>query len=180
MHWLQIDVSNLVGTPSGTRELSTLGPIEGLRAGLGWVEEGQPVHIRFQLRGDPDGIQVTGDAWGGLRLSCSRCLLEYPEDFELSLDEKFFFEPSVAEQRDGYEVRDQVMDLEPMLRDAIVLSIPMRPVHAEDCKGLCPVCGADLNVAECSHGEQATDERWAPLQKLLALQSGGDDDEVES
>ncbi len=179
MQWLQIDVSNLAAKPGATRELSTSGPVEGLRAGLGWVDDGDPVHVRLTLRSDHDGIAVAGEAWGRLHLSCSRCLVEYEQGFELELDEKYFFEPSLAEQKEGYEVRDQVIDLEPMLRDAIVLSIPMRPVHAEDCKGLCPVCGADLNVSDCQHGEQAVDARWAPLQSLVALQSGGDDEEVE-
>jgi uncharacterized protein len=95
------------------------------------------------------------------------------------VDEKFYFEPTQAELKEGYEVRDQVIDLEPMLRDVIVLSIPMRPVHAEECKGLCPVCGADLNVSDCKHAEPEVDARWAPLQSLMASQSGGDDEEVE-
>lgn len=179
MHWLQIDVSNLAGKPGSTRELASSGPVEGFRSGLGWVEDGDAVHIRFLLSSASDGIEVTGQAWGRLHLSCSRCLVEYEQDFKLDIDEKFYFEPSLADQTEGYEVRDQVVDLEPMLRDAIVLSIPMRPVHAEDCKGLCPVCGGDLNVSDCRHAERAVDARWAPLQSLMAVQSGGDEEEVE-
>lgn len=179
MHWLQIDVSNLAGKPGSTRKLASSGPVEGFRSGLGWIEDGDSIRIDLLLQSAGDGIEVTGDAWGRLHLSCSRCLIEYEQDFKLSLDEKFFFEPDVAEENEGYLVRDQVIDLEPMLRDVIVLDIPIRPVHAEDCKGLCPECGADLNVSDCRHAEHAIDARWAPLQSLMASQSAGDDEEVE-
>lgn len=179
MHWLQIDVSDLAGRYDATREIESSGPVEGFRSGLGWIEDGDSVHVKLLLRSVTDGVEATGEVWGRLHLSCSRCLVEYEQDFRLDVDEKFYFEPTQAELKEGYEVRDQVLDLEPMLRDVIVLSIPMRPVHAEDCKGLCPVCGADLNVSDCRHAEPQVDARWAPLQSLMASQSGGDDEEVE-
>lgn len=179
MHWLQIDVSNLATRPESFRELAASGPVEGFRSGLGWVEDGEAVHIRLLLTAASDGIEVAGQVWGTLHLSCSRCLEEYEQDFKLDVDERFWFESAPADETEGYEVRDQVMDLEPMLRDVIVLSIPMRPVHAEDCKGLCPVCGADLNVSDCRHAEPAVDARWAPLQRLAAPQPGGEEEEVE-
>lgn len=179
MHWLQIDVTNLDGHPDGSREIVSSGPVEGFRSGLGWVDDGDSVHIDLVLRSVSDGVGAVGEVWGKLHLSCSRCLVEYQEDFRLEVDEKFYFEPTAAELKEGYEVRDQVVDLEPMLRDVIVLSIPMRPVHTDDCKGLCPECGADLNVSDCKHAEQQVDIRWAPLQSLMASQSGGDDEEVE-
>ncbi|HVL51488.1 MAG TPA: DUF177 domain-containing protein [Actinomycetota bacterium] len=179
MHWLQIDVSNLAGKPGSTRKLAASGPVEGFRSGLGWVEDGDPVYIDLLLTSTRDGIEVSGEARCRLHLSCSRCLVEYEQDFRVSLDEKFYLEPGLAEEYEGYEVRDQVIDLEPMLRDVIVLDIPITPVHAEDCKGLCPECGADLNVSDCRHAERAVDARWAPLQSLMALQSGGEEEEVE-
>ncbi|HEX2052661.1 MAG TPA: DUF177 domain-containing protein [Actinomycetota bacterium] len=179
MQWLEVDVSSLAGNPGSTRELSSSGTVEGFRSGMGWVEDEDPVHIDLLLRSAGDGIEVTGDAWGKLHLSCSRCLIEFVQDFQLQLNEKFWFDPAAAEAEEGYEVRDHVIDLEPMLRDAIVLSIPMTPVHAEDCKGLCPECGADLNTSDCGHAEQKVDVRWAPLQKLMASQLGGDNEEVE-
>ncbi|MEX0790549.1 MAG: DUF177 domain-containing protein [Actinomycetota bacterium] len=179
MHWLRIDVSNLAGRYGATQEIESSGPVEGFRSGLGWIEDGDSVQIELRLRNVNAGIDATGELRGKLHLSCSRCLVEYEQDFQLDVDEKFYFEPTLAELKEGYEVRDQVVDLEPMLRDVIVLSIPMRPVHAEDCKGLCPVCGADMNVSDCRHTEHQMDARWAPLQNLVASQSGGDDEEVE-
>ena len=180
MHWLQIDVSNLAAKPGSTKQISSSGPAEGFRSGMGWVEDGEPVHVDLLLRSAHDGIEVTGEVWGSLHLSCSRCLEEYEQEFRLKVDEKFYFEPNVAEEEEGYEVGNEVIDLEPMLRDVVVLSIPMTPVHAEDCKGLCPVCGADLNVTDCRHSEPPVDARWTPLQSLMASRSVAEDDEVEN
>ena len=110
-----------------------------------------------------------GRVTGRYVLSCSRCLVEFGEAFDFKLDEMFYFDAEQAEEKDGYEFEeDQTVDLEPMLRDAIVLNIPIKPVHAEDCLGLCPVCGADLNVTSCDHGDQQMDMRWAALKDLIA------------
>lgn len=179
MDWLQVDVSSLAGKPGSTRKLSSSGPVEGFRAGMGWVDDGDPVSVDLELRSTRDGVEVTGEVRGKLHLACSRCLTEFDREFRLGLDEKFWFDGEAAEEAEGYEVRDQVVDLEPMLRDAIVLSIPMTPVHAEDCKGLCPECGADLNVTDCGHAGRAPDFRWAPLEKLMASQFGAENEEVE-
>ena len=180
MRWLQIDVSKLATKPGSTKRVSSSGPVEGFRSGMGWVEDEDPVYVHLLLRSLNDGIEVTGEVWGRLHLTCSRCLQEFEQDFRLRVDERFYLEPNVAEEEEGYEVRDQTIDLEPMLRDVVVLSIPMKPVHAEDCKGLCPVCGADLNQTDCRHSERPVDARWAPLQSLMASRSVPDEDEVEN
>jgi DUF177 domain-containing protein len=168
MHWLHIDVSDLAGKPGSSRILSAEGSVQGMVSGLGRVDEVEPVHVDLTLTSSENGIGVGGRAWGRFQLSCSRCLIEYGEDFGVDLDEMFYFEPQLAEEKDGYEVKDQTVDLEPMLRDAIVLNIPIKPVHAEDCRGLCAVCGADLNVTDCKHGDEPVDVRWERLKDLIA------------
>jgi uncharacterized protein len=169
MHWLLIDVSGLIAKPGTTRELKASGPILGLASGLGRVDDADPVHVDLVLTGEHEGISATGKVWGRFHLSCSRCLVEYAEDFASELDEMFYYDPAAADSRDGYEVgEDQTVTLEPMLRDAIVLSIPIKPVHADDCRGLCTVCGADLNTSDCRHEQVPVDLRWAALKDLIA------------
>ncbi len=167
MYWLLIDVSGLANKPGATQNLSASGPIEGLRGGLGWVEDEDPVRVNLTFESFNEGIDVTGNARGLLHLHCSRCLVEFEETFERRLNETFYFDASVAEQREGYEVQGSVIDLEPMLRDAIVLDIPAKPLHKPDCRGLCPVCGVDLNSAEGEHRHEQSDPRWGPLRDLL-------------
>jgi len=62
---------------------------------------------------------------------------------------------------------DNHIDLEPMLRDVIMLAFPLRPLHDENCRGLCATCGADLNGTDCGHTQQPEDLRWAPLRTAL-------------
>jgi uncharacterized protein len=168
MHWLQFDVSGLAGKPGSSRRLSASGSIPGLAGGMGRVDDAGPVYVDATMTSREDGIDVKGRAWGRFDLSCSRCLLEYAEEFGVNFKETYYYEAELADERDGYEISGQTVDLEPMLRDAIVLSIPIRPVHSEDCRGLCTMCGTDLNVATCEHVEEPTDIRWAPLAKLFA------------
>jgi uncharacterized protein len=168
MHWLQFDVSGLAGKPGSSRSLSASGSIPGLAGGMGRVDDEGPVHVEATMTSREDGVDVNGRASGRFDLSCSRCLMEYAEDFGVDFKETFYYEADKAEERDGYEISGQTVDLEPMLRDAIVLNIPIRPVHSEDCRGLCTVCGTDLNVATCGHVDEPTDLRWTPLRQLLA------------
>lgn len=167
MHWLLIDVSGLAGRPGAIQDVSITGNIAGLRGGLGWVEDDEPISVDLTLESLREGVQVSGSAGGLLHLSCSRCLVEYEQEFECKLDETFYFDAGEAEEREGYEVRGKVVDLEPMLRDAIVLDIPVKPLHDAGCRGLCPVCGTDLNIDRCNHGGGGDDPRWAPLRDLM-------------
>jgi uncharacterized protein len=69
---------------------------------------------------------------------------------------------------DSYRVTGTEIHLEPMLRDALTLSLPLNPLCKRDCKGLCSGCGVDLNVAACICVENDVDPRWAPLEALRA------------
>ncbi|MGQ0679070.1 MAG: YceD family protein [Actinomycetota bacterium] len=169
MHWLLIDVSGLIGRTGTTKRWEKMGAIDGLLNGMGRVDESDPVEVDLDLTGTGEGIAVSGRASGRFVLNCSRCLIEYREGFALQLDEKFYLDPESAESKDGYQVEDNLtVDLEPMLRDAIVLSLPITPVHSVQCRGLCPVCGADLNNSDCRHDQEPVDFRWAPLKGLIA------------
>jgi uncharacterized protein len=75
------------------------------------------------------------------------------------------FTPEARPEDDEYPLRDETVDLEPLLRDAVVLAMPFAPLCREDCLGLCGRCGGDRNLGECSCGPEI-DVRWAPLRDL--------------
>ncbi len=164
MSWSEIDVTDLAHAPGATKTIRVSEVLEGFRSGLGGVKEDKPVKIDLVADSVPEGVQVSGVVSGQMRLSCSRCLVDFIEDFEQKVDETFYYE--LGEEREGYEVEDLTIDIEPMLRDVIVLNIPVAPLHRDDCKGLCSVCGADRNVDDCGHDTKPVDIRWAPLEKL--------------
>lgn len=122
-----------------------------------------PIHLDLRLEGVGDGVLVTGAAGVQLRGECARCLTEISADAEIDLQELFLFPGIDPDDAEASRVEGDLVDLEPVLRDAAVLDLPFIPLCREDCAGLCPVCGVDLNKdPEHDHG-QATDPRWATL-----------------
>jgi uncharacterized protein len=104
----------------------------------------------------------------GVRLHgpCMRCLADAVVDVDIDAREYNDADPAAGpELRSEYVVDDQ-LELTAWARDAIALSLPVQILHAPDCKGLCPVCGKDLNVEPHEHDEATPDPRWAALEAL--------------
>jgi uncharacterized protein len=167
MSGLLIDVGALIGRPGTSRDIVTTERVSGLSGTLGWVEENDPVRLELTAESVVEGIEVTGWISGRLRLRCSRCLVDYDEPFRQAVDEIFYL--GTPPEEEGYRVNADLVDLEPMVRDFVVLTIPVNPLHSEECRGLCTTCGADRNVVDCGHGDVLADSRWAPLRSLEGL-----------
>ncbi|MEO7803012.1 MAG: DUF177 domain-containing protein [Actinomycetota bacterium] len=165
-----LEIADLAKIPGRSRQIRARQTIEGLAGGLALIEVTEPVEFDLSAEGLVDGIAVTGSVSGKMHISCSRCLAGFDQSFDQAVDEVYYYEG--ADEREGYEVQGEVIDLEPMLRDVIVLSMPMTPLHATDCAGLCPVCGQDRNLVECGHDQKPKDYRWAPLADLAKTLPG--------
>lgn len=167
MSGLRIDVGSLVGRPGMARDIRTTEHVAGLTGTLGWVEESDPVRLDLTAESLLEGVGVSGTITGRMHLRCSRCLSDYIVSFRQHVDEIFYL--GTPPEEEGYQVEGDVLDLEPMVRDHVVLAIPVNPVHSPECRGLCPTCGADLNAGDCGHGTDGMDSRWAPLVSLQGL-----------
>jgi len=119
-----------------------------------------------------DISRTTGDGYA-LRLRfeatlagpCMRCLEAAAPSF--SVDSREVSQPGETDELDSPYVEHGVLDLHAWARDALVLALPTQILCREDCAGLCPVCGADLNVAGPGHAhERDPDPRWAKLSEL--------------
>jgi len=141
------------------------------------VPEGSPVEFEIRLEAVMEGVLVTGTATAGLTGECVRCLEEIREDVTVDFQELFVYEESdtAATEEDGATSRlvGDLLDLEPLLRDAVVLSLPFQPLCRDDCPGLCVECGARLADDPGHQHEEAIDPRWAALRGLA-------DDELPS
>nr|WP_238400017.1 MULTISPECIES: DUF177 domain-containing protein [Kocuria] len=133
--------------------------------------EGAPMDLQLRLESVHDGILVSGTVIVSVHGECSRCL--DPIDYELPVDvqELFVFDPSPqgdenVEDEQVYEVRDEEIDFEPMLRDAVITQLPFQPVCRADCPGLCAQCGARLEN-DPDHHHDVLDPRWSALQGLM-------------
>lgn len=161
---LVFDIREFGHRAGGSKEIDTQIPAP---AGLGndviGVPTASPLHLEVRLEGVGDGVLATGVAGVRLRGECARCLTEIEADAEIDLQELFLFPGTDADDEEASRVEGELIDLEPVLRDAAVLDLPFIPLCRADCAGLCPTCGADLND-DPDHGhDQTTDPRWADL-----------------
>lgn len=129
------------------------------------VPEGSDVELDLRLEAVVEGVLVTGTATVQLQGECARCLTEIDDEMSFDLQE-LFFHPGREVDEDERLVEDESVDLEPILRDAVVLDLPFTPLCREDCLGLCPECGANLNDDPDHEHELAVDPRWSKLVDL--------------
>ncbi|MEK7863724.1 MAG: DUF177 domain-containing protein [Chloroflexota bacterium] len=119
------------------------------------------------------GAYLEGRADARIEMACSRCLRTFEAPVHADFAEQYYAtigvitgEPLDDAPRDAKTIdSDFRIDLTPLLREELILAIPLAPVHSEDCKGLCDDCGADLNLAPHTHDEPV-DPRWARLEVL--------------
>lgn len=136
------------------------------------VPEGSEVELDLRLEAVMEGVLVTGTATAGLEGECVRCLEPITDDVEVTFQELYVYDdqgrvPTDEAEDDGVSrLEDDLVDLEPLLRDAVVLALPFQPLCEDDCPGLCPECGARLADDPDHAHEAAVDPRWAGLAAL--------------
>lgn len=164
---LSIDVSELLRRPGASLKFEVDCVLEGLSMPLSRVEEGSSLDVRLRLEALVDGIHASGTVRGVVERHCRRCLATLNGDVEVPFDELYL--ASSEETADDDEIREIVdgfLDLEPALRDVVLVNLPLNPLCRTDCKGLCPECGADRNEGDCGHRVERVDIRWEPLSGL--------------
>ncbi|MFE2066871.1 MULTISPECIES: YceD family protein [unclassified Streptomyces] len=159
-------------------------------AGVIGVPQGAPVELELRLESVMEGVLVTGTARAQAEGECVRCLEPVEQELEADFQELFSYpdaddrgrviaEPGddAEDDEDRYFIEDGLFDLEPVLRDAVVLALPMQPVCQDDCAGLCSECGVRL-TDDPDHHHDAVDIRWAALQGLAGSTKDGEKDEM--
>jgi uncharacterized protein len=160
---LQVDVRDLVGQPGSSRTVHVVEPVPGLSTPLAAVPEERTVAAELLFESVVEGILVSGPLRGRMRLSCARCLKEFDAPFSLAVQELFV--PGATPEDDQYPLGEGFVDLEPMIRDAVVLSMPFAPLCRPDCLGLCERCGGDRNLGQCTCPREP-DPRWSALADI--------------
>ena len=160
---VRVDVRDLVDQPGSSREVIVEEPVPGLRTELAHVPDDSPVRGELLMESVVEGILISGPISARMDVSCARCLK--PIQGELLVQVQELFSPRAEPDDDEYPLADGQVDLEPMIRDAVVPSMPYAPLCRPDCLGLCERCGGDRNMEEC-RCEPEPDARWAPLLEL--------------
>jgi uncharacterized protein len=125
-----------------------------------------PIELDLRLESVVEGVLVTGTALVQLEGECVRCLTEISDETEIDVMELFVYPGSEATEDEASRLVGDLLDLEPLVRDAVVLDLPFQPLCTDNCAGLCVTCGADLNK-QPDHGHEAPiDSRWERLTSL--------------
>lgn len=161
-----IGVRDLIHRPGEMREESiSLDVPEKLGEGLLSVDAGSRLELDVRLESVHEGILVSGDVTTVATGVCGRCLIDIAEPVQVDFQELFAY--SSGEAFD-FEVHDDHVDLEPLVRDAVVLSLPFQPVCRPDCPGLDPETGERLADLPDRETPQNIDPRWAALAEFPA------------
>jgi DUF177 domain-containing protein len=168
---LVVDTTKLPRQPGATRALNRVVPAPAdLGLELISVPEGSDLELDLTLTSVSEGVYVSGDIRGSLIGECGRCLDEISESFDVPIAELYAYADSTTEETtDEDEVgrmQGDLLDLEPAVRDAVVLTLPTNPLCREDCPGLCPECGVHWDDLPADHSHQQIDPRWAGLSQL--------------
>ena len=134
------------------------------------VPPGSPIELDLRLESVVEGVLVSGTASVQVRGECVRCLGEISDQLEVDIQELYVY-PGVEQDDDlASRLEGDLIDLEPLLRDEVVLDLPFQPLCRDDCLGLCVECGANLNDDPDHHHEAALDQRW---EVLRGFEGGG-------
>ena len=113
-----------------------------------------------------DGIGIRGVVSMPWRTNCRRCLAEVRGTAEVDVDEMYQDPRDVSVDDDAFPIEGDQIDLVPAVREYLLLELPDDVLCRDDCAGICPVCGTDLNAGSCACDTTVRDERWAALDEL--------------
>lgn len=162
---LSVDVSELLRHPGATKPIRVRSSVSGLSLPLSRVREGSDLDVNLRIEALVEGIRVSGRVGGEFTVECRRCLMEVAKPTDVQVDALYLY-PGAAGDEDAYAIQGEGIDLEPAIRDAVVLALPLNPLCRDDCRGLCPTCGADRNERDCGHAQEHIDFRWGALERL--------------
>jgi uncharacterized protein len=181
---LVVDTHELGRRPGSMRRVTKTVPApESLGTPVAQVPPGSDIVLDLRLESVMEGVLVTGTAQATLSGECGRCLEPVSDELEVDLQELFVYNdervrgkpgsgPAPADEDEEPTMVEDLFDLEPTLRDALVLEMPLTPLCNEDCSGLCAGCGARLDDVEPDHSHEKADPRWAALAQLRTSAAG--------
>lgn len=115
----------------------------------------------------PQGLLLQAEFSAQIRLECARCLKDYSHAIHWTMTELYAFNRKSVSESGLLLPEDAHIDLQPLVREYALLELPINPICKPDCKGLCPLCGQDLNKRDCGHRAQAEISPFSALKDLL-------------
>ncbi len=164
---LRLSVAEMMRRPCTRRRFSVQAPLTGLAVSSAAVREDASITVDVVLESLPEGLTVRGTVRAAWQGECRRCLRAVSADIVVEVAEIFDARPVEGET---YPIDGDHVDLEPMVRDAVLLALPMAPLCDEACPGpapeLFPLDAADRPATRAGAGAALADPRWATLDDL--------------
>jgi uncharacterized protein len=155
----------------------------GLGLDLIGVPEGAPLALELRLEAVVEGVLVTGTVSAPLIGQCGRCLDPVSSELDVDVVELFAYAGSATDETtepdEVLRVDGEQLDVEPVVRDAVVLGLPWTPLCREDCAGLCSTCGQRRDDLPADHAHETMDPRWAALAKFTEMDAADSPDATE-
>lgn len=168
---LVLDTRDLPRRPGAMRVVDRVVPAPAdLGLELIGVPEGAKLALDLRMESVTEGVLVSGDVSGPVEGECGRCLRPITDAVTVSIQELYAYEHSATdettEEDEVGRLQGDLLDLEPAVRDAVVLALPSHPLCREDCPGLCSECGVPWDELPAGHSHTQVDPRWAALTQL--------------
>ncbi|WP_010252323.1 YceD family protein [Acetivibrio cellulolyticus] len=163
---MKVDISNILKVNGASLDVELEEVLEDFTAlGDEFIFD-SPVKFKCRFTNMGGIVKLEGHFTTGYVVKCSRCLNDVRSLVEADLKEEFAEEGQIKDD-DSYEYTDKVIVLDKVLKDNIILNLPAKQICSEDCKGLCPECGTDLNNETCSCSKEELDPRMEALKDFF-------------
>lgn len=179
---MELDVSGVAGQPGKSLEVPLTVRLDPADVGDDLLAIPGDLSGTAQVFGSERGALLHLQLKGQVEIRCARCLQPFRLPVHLQISEEFRTGPATAgaaelqSDKDGstfVQVEDGAIPVDEVVRQHLLLALPMKPLCREDCAGLCPRCGANLNEGACQCQPEAGDPRFAALRKLLDSPEAG-------
>lgn len=136
------------------------------------IKVGEDLELRnlsglINISRTPQGLLVTGNFSGTTTLECVRCLTSFDHSLSWEMTDLYAFNQKSVSESGLIVPEDAQIDLQPLIREYALLEIPINPICKSTCKGLCSICGQDLNIQDCGHKTNLEDTSFSILKNLL-------------
>ncbi len=169
-HSFMIGITRLRKEPGSKMNFDLSGQLPDLKLSSSYVDDGESIEIAGTAESVHGGILIAGKICSSWKGECRRCLGPASGILEISvleLYERVESDSVLVSEGDTYPYLGDVIDLKEMIKDQILLDLPLAPLCTAGCKGLCVNCGAELNNGPCGCDKVAIDPRWSALDVLV-------------
>ncbi|WP_094546520.1 YceD family protein [Petroclostridium xylanilyticum] len=163
-----IDLSNALKFEGSKVDFDSLMEVEKIEFMGDQYKFLQPVRVAGSVIKVGDTLQLNAQVSGSINVNCYRCMKAIQKDFCFSMDEVLINDDlSDVKDEEAIHFKGSQIDIKEIVINNILLNISMKHLCSQECKGLCPQCGTDLNIKECECRNEDIDPRFEVLKKLL-------------